>query len=130
MARVMSLWHDAGYLMLPMVSAARSYKDVTMNEQLFVLANQKKKTNHILHLLLCIPTTGFWLIAWVLIGIQNSMHNSSIDRKMNRIVDHKIEGRSDVETYRAIRAEDQLKGKVLLTIIAVVIFFIWLANRH
>ncbi|UZA79520.1 hypothetical protein EZZ79_11150 [Pseudomonas syringae] len=111
-------------------AAGIQYRDVSMNEQLFVLANQKKKTNHILHLLLCIPTAGFWLIAWVLIGMQNSMHNSSIDRKMNRIVDHKIEGSSDVETYRAIRAEDQLKGKVLLTIIAVVIFFIWLANRH
>ncbi|PBP60211.1 hypothetical protein CCL19_22715 [Pseudomonas syringae] len=129
MAGILSFWQDAGYLML-LHAAGIQYRDVSMNEQLFVLANQKKKTNHILHLLLCIPTAGFWLIAWVLIGMQNSMHNSSIDRKMNRIVNHKIEGRSDIETYKAIRAEDQLKGKVLLTIIAVVIFFIWLANRH
>lgn len=27
------------------------------------------KVNHILHLLLCIPTAGFWIIAWILITI-------------------------------------------------------------
>jgi hypothetical protein len=35
-----------------------------MNEQIFVLASQKKTTNHILHLLLCIPTFGLWFIVW------------------------------------------------------------------
>ena len=28
-----------------------------------------KPINHILHLLLCIPTFGFWLIVWFFIGI-------------------------------------------------------------
>ena len=28
-----------------------------------------KPINHILHLLLCIPTFGFWLIVWIFIGI-------------------------------------------------------------
>ena len=31
-----------------------------------------KPINHILHLLLCIPTFGFWLIVWFFIGITNS----------------------------------------------------------
>jgi hypothetical protein len=28
-----------------------------------------KKPNHILHFLLCIPTFGFWLIVWIILGI-------------------------------------------------------------
>lgn len=101
-----------------------------MNDQLFILASQKRKTNHILHLLLSIFTAGFWIIAWVLIGMNNSMHNGAIDKKMNRIMGHKATGKSDVETYQAIRSEDHSKNKVILVVIAVVIFFIWLANRH
>jgi hypothetical protein len=34
-----------------------------MNDQLHYLTSQKK-TNHILHLLLCIPTCGLWLFVW------------------------------------------------------------------
>lgn len=32
-----------------------------------------KGLNHILHLLLCIPTFGFWLIVWLLLGIASSI---------------------------------------------------------
>ena len=28
-----------------------------------------KKPNHILHFLLCIPTFGFWLIVWIILGM-------------------------------------------------------------
>jgi len=28
-----------------------------------------KKPNHILHFLLCIPTFGFWLIVWIIMGM-------------------------------------------------------------
>ena len=28
-------------------------------------------TNHILHLLLCIPTLGLWVFIWILIGLSN-----------------------------------------------------------
>jgi hypothetical protein len=101
-----------------------------MNDQLFVLASQKKKTSHILHLLLCIPTMGFWVIVWVLIGVQNSMHNSAIDRKMQRIINHKSSGLSDAETHVAIGKEDQYKNKVILAIMVFILLIIYLSSRH
>jgi hypothetical protein len=45
-----------------------------MNEKLFVLASQKKTTNHVLHLLLCIPTFGLWLIVWLQVVTASTMH--------------------------------------------------------
>jgi len=38
-------------------------------QRLFV----KQGTNHVLHLLLCIPTGGIWLIAWALAAFFNSL---------------------------------------------------------
>lgn len=52
-----------------------------MNEKLFVLASQKKTTNHVLHLLLCIPTFGLWLIVWLLVAGSNSKHNARIQKE-------------------------------------------------
>jgi hypothetical protein len=101
-----------------------------MNDQLFVLSTQKKKTSHILHLLLCIPTCGFWLIPWFFIAQGNSLNNSSIDRKMKKIVSHKIEGKTDMETHQAIVEENQHKNKVVFVFIVTVLIIIWLANRH
>lgn len=40
------------------------------------------KVNHILHLLLCIPTAGFWIIAWILIVISASMEKSGYEKEL------------------------------------------------
>ena len=34
-----------------------------------------RPTNHILHLLLCLPTFGLWLIVWFFIGITNKQNS-------------------------------------------------------
>lgn len=101
-----------------------------MNERIYVLNGQKKTTNHILHLLLCIPTGGLWLVFWFLVAMQNSRHNRRIDNKISRILKHKEDGKSDVEAYQAIRNEDQYKNKVLLIIIIVIVLIVYLNSRH
>lgn len=77
-----------------------------MNEKLFVLAGQKKTTNHVLHLLLCIPTAGLWLIVWLLVASSNSKHNARIQNQMSHVLDYKMQGLSDVETYRRVGADE------------------------
>jgi len=100
-----------------------------MNDQLFLLANQKKKTNHVLHLILSICTGGLWIIIWILVSMQNDMHNKSIDRKMNRIVEHKVAGETDAEVHESIRNEDQHRNKVVLVVLAVIVFIVYLKSR-
>lgn len=63
------------------------------------------------------------------ISSRNSSFNRAIDGKINRILDHKASGKTDVETYHAIRAEDNHKNKVLLVIVAVVVFLVWFAKH-
>ena len=101
-----------------------------MNERIYVLNSQKKTTRHVLHLLMCVPTDGCWVIIWFLVTMQNNRHNKSIDKKISRILEHKESGKSDVEAYQAIRNEDQYKNKVLLVIIIVIVFIIYLSSRH
>lgn len=47
-----------------------------------VMLSKKKKTSHVLHLLLSVVTAGLWVFMWLLCGISNSMENSRIDRKI------------------------------------------------
>lgn len=49
------------------------------------LMSSKKKTSHVVHLILCLLTMGFWLPVWVLVGVSNSLHNSSVDRQLNKL---------------------------------------------
>ncbi len=77
-----------------------------MNEQIFVLTTQKKTTNHILHLLLCIPTFGLWLLVWGVTMRSNDSHNRKIDRQINQIMEYKVQGLNDVETYQRVKADD------------------------
>lgn len=49
------------------------------------LIASKKQTSHVVHLLVCLLTIGMWLPIWVLIGVSNSLHNSSVDRKLNKL---------------------------------------------
>jgi hypothetical protein len=75
-----------------------------MNEQIFVLVSQKRTTNHILHLLLCVPTFGFWLIIWFIVAISNVSHNDKIQRKIDKLL--QPEGMNDAEMYRRKTPEE------------------------
>lgn len=46
------------------------------------MLSKKKKTSHLLHLILCIPTIGFWLPIWILVGLNNAIENARIDRRI------------------------------------------------
>ena len=48
-----------------------------------VLLSQRKKTNHVLHLLLTLVTGGLWLIVWLLVDNSNRRHNRQLDEKIN-----------------------------------------------
>lgn len=52
------------------------------DQEVAVMLSKKKKTSHILHLLLSIVTAGLWVIVWVIVAISNSMENSNIDTKI------------------------------------------------
>lgn len=72
----------------PMARAARSLdpKDNPnlrySDQEVAVMLSKKKKTSHLLHLILCIPTIGFWLPIWILCGANNAIENARIDRKI------------------------------------------------
>ncbi len=101
-----------------------------MNEKLFVLATQKKKTNHILHLLMCIPTCGLWLFIWGVTMRSNDAHNSRLDKQINQIMHYKIQGLSDVSTYQQIKNDqlnsDVYQGRVVFVILVVVFLYFYL----
>ena len=44
------------------------------------MLSKKKKTNHVLHLLLSIITAGIWIIFWILVAASNGSENKSIDK--------------------------------------------------
>lgn len=58
-----------------------------MDAQLMILQLQqrKKKTSHILHLLLSVITGGLWLIIWACCSIANASQNSKIDKEIEQI---------------------------------------------
>ena len=74
-----------------------------MNDQLFVLHSQKKSTNHVLHLLLCIPTGGFWVIPWIIIASGNSTHNREIDTEINILMNYRSQGLSNAEAFKRLK---------------------------
>lgn len=49
--------------------------------RIFVLENKKKKTNHILHLILTL-LTGIWVFAWIGVAVSNSSYNKEIDDRI------------------------------------------------
>lgn len=97
-----------------------------MNEKLFILECRKKKTSHILHLILSVLTGGVWLVVWLLIGISNNNHNSRLQGEMNHIMNYKAQGLSDVETYRQVaddkkRASANSRMAIFVIVIAVIV---------
>lgn len=96
-----------------------------MNEKLFLLETQKKKTNHILHLILSILTWGLWLIVWGVVMHSNNTHNKRLSREMGQIVHYKSQGLSDVETNRKLKLDEldaDARNKMILFFVIVGIF--------
>jgi len=57
----------------------------TINENSQAIANfemAKKKTNHILHLILSVLTVGCWVLIWVLIAVSHSLENYQLEKRM------------------------------------------------
>jgi hypothetical protein len=54
------------------------------DQEVAVMLSKKKNTSHILHLLLCLPTVGLWVIIWILVAVSNSMENARIDRMITK----------------------------------------------
>ncbi|MNL21261.1 hypothetical protein D3C87_1425420 [compost metagenome] len=101
-----------------------------MNDQFYFLSSQKKTTNHILHLLLCIPTFGLWLIVWFFVASSNQGHNKKIDKQINQIMHYKSQGLSDTDTYRQIKSDkltsDVIQGRVIFVVLVVVFLYFYL----
>lgn len=101
-----------------------------MNEKLFFLTSQKKSTSHILHLLLCIPTFGLWLIVWFVVASSNQSHNKKLDQQISQIMQYKTQGLSDTDTYNQIKSDqlnsDVLQGRVVFVILVVVFLYFYL----
>ena len=49
------------------------------------LLSQKKRTSHVLHLILSILSVGFWIPVWLLVALSNSIENARIDRKVAKL---------------------------------------------
>ena len=58
-----------------------------MNPDFMILQLQqrKKKTSHVLHLLLSVLTGGLWLIVWLCCNIANASQNSKIDKEIEQV---------------------------------------------
>lgn len=48
--------------------------------EMFIRLSNKKKTSHVLHLILSIISCGLWIPIWLLVVLSNSLENSKIDR--------------------------------------------------
>ncbi|UFP98427.1 hypothetical protein [Pseudomonas fitomaticsae] len=101
-----------------------------MNEKLFVLTTQKKKTNHILHVIMTVLTGGLWLIVWGITMCSNDSHNKKLDKQINQIMHYKTQGLSDTDTYKQIKndqlSSDVLQGRVIFVILVVVFLYFYL----
>ncbi|QNR53948.1 hypothetical protein phiK7A1_160 [Pseudomonas phage phiK7A1] len=42
---------------------------------------QYKKTSHVLHFILTVLTSGFWVLPWLVIWASNQNHNSRVDQQ-------------------------------------------------
>lgn len=56
-----------------------------MSTNALMLEMQKRKTSHVLHLLLTLLTGGIWAIVWILCAVADHSHNKAIGRKIARI---------------------------------------------
>lgn len=49
------------------------------------LLSKKKKTSHVLHLILSLITVGLWLPVWIIVTLSNSIENRRIDREVGKL---------------------------------------------
>ena len=87
--------------------------DFQIEETNRLIAGQK--VNHILHLLLCIPTVGFWAIIWVLVVISSSMETSRLKRELEKLYKLKNTNASEsIHNSKESSAEKLIKLAELL----------------
>ena len=58
-----------------------------MNNAVILLEMRKRRTSHLLHLVLSIFTGGLWVFIWALCTILNMLHNAELARKIDKIQD-------------------------------------------
>ena len=101
-----------------------------MNEKLFVLTTQKKKTNHILHVIMTVLTGGLWLLVWGITMRSKDSRNRKLDKQINQIMHYKTQGLSDTGTCQQIKNDqlnsDVLQGRVIFVILVVVFLYFYL----
>ncbi|GAB5449932.1 MAG: hypothetical protein Hals2KO_02600 [Halioglobus sp.] len=68
-------------------------------QEVQVLLSKKRKTSHVLHLILSLLTAGIWVIVWVLVAANNGTENARIDKKIAK-------GKKDPSKKRAKEAQD------------------------
>ena len=56
-----------------------------MNTNQLLAKRADHKTNHVLHLLLCIPTFGLWIPIWILVSVSHANERRKIDNKLERL---------------------------------------------
>ena len=49
------------------------------------LLSKKKKTSHVLHLVLSLITVGLWIPVWIIVTLSNSIENRRIDREVGKL---------------------------------------------
>lgn len=52
------------------------------DQEVQVMLSKKKKTSHLLHLVLSLLTVGVWILIWFIVALSNHMENAGIDRKI------------------------------------------------
>jgi hypothetical protein len=52
------------------------------DQEVAVMLTRKKKTSHLLYLVLSLFTVGLWVVIWVLVAVSNSIDGAGIDRKI------------------------------------------------
>ena len=68
-----------------------------MNTSQLLAKRADHKTSHILHLLLCIPTAGFWIPVWIMVALSHRSERGKIDRRLM----------NSQNTVRAVRSKTQ-----------------------
>jgi len=54
------------------------------DQEVALMLSKKKKTSHVLHLLLSVVTAGLWVIIWILVGVSNASENARIDSNIKK----------------------------------------------
>lgn len=49
------------------------------------LLSKKKKTSHVLHLILSLVTVGLWIPVWIIVCISNAIENYKVDRQIDKL---------------------------------------------